>query len=88
MLASGALLGWGQNSLAQLGVGDTNPRTEPTACLVGAVRAVGPGAVGGLALNDAAILQAWGSNASGQLGLAPPPDGPERSSTPVEVPWP
>jgi hypothetical protein len=88
VLASGALFGWGQNSLAQLGVGDTSPRTKPAACLVGAARNVGAGTVGGLAWSHAGIVYAWGSNASGELGLPLPPDGPERSSAPVEVPPP
>lgn len=88
VLASGALLGWGQNSLAQLGVGDTNQRTEPTPCLVGEVRAIGAGLSGGVAVDAAGALQVWGSNASGQLALPLPPDGPQRSSTPVAVPWP
>jgi hypothetical protein len=88
VLVSGDLLGWGQNSLAQLGVGDTSPRTRPTRCRVGAVRAVGPGATAALSMDEAGSLHAWGSNASGQLGLPPPPDGPERSSAPIAVPWP
>lgn len=87
-LLDGALFGWGQNSLAQLGVGDTNPRTRPSPCLVGAVRAFGPGATSALSLDTAANLRVWGSNASGQLGLPLPPDGPERSSAPVTVMWP
>lgn len=88
VLEGGEVFGWGQNSLAQLGVGDTNPRNKPAACLVGAARAVGPGPVGGIALDSAGTLYAWGSNASGQLGLPLPPDGPERSSAPVAIEWP
>ncbi|UQA58958.1 RCC1 domain-containing protein [Polyangium aurulentum] len=88
VLASGELLGWGQNSLAQLGVGDTNQRTKPTPCLVGGVRAVSAGLTGGVALDNPGGLQVWGSNTSGQLALPLPPDGPERSSVPVGVPWP
>ncbi|MDI3283488.1 hypothetical protein [Polyangium sp. 15x6] len=88
VLTSGALLGWGQNSLAQLGVGDTHLRTKPTPCLVGAVRALSAGLTGALVVDGAGGLQAWGSNASGQLALPLPPEGPERSSVPVGVPWP
>ena len=88
VLAKGKLLGWGQNSSGQLGVGDTSARVAPAACLVGDVLAVGPGAVGALALDAKGALFAWGSNGSGQLGQPLPPDGPARSSTPVEVLWP
>jgi len=88
VLADGKLLGWGQNSLAQLGVGDTHMRTKPTPCLVGGVRAVSAGLTGGAAVDGAGGLQAWGSNTSGQLALPLPPEGPERSSVPVGVPWP
>ncbi|MDI1452066.1 hypothetical protein [Polyangium sp. 6x1] len=88
VLASGELLVWGQNSLAQLGVGDTNMRTKPTPSLASGVRAVAAGLTGGTAVNDGGNLQAWGSNTSGQLGLPLPPEGPERSSIPIEVPWP
>ncbi|MDI1479769.1 hypothetical protein [Polyangium sp. y55x31] len=88
VLTSGDLLGWGQNSLAHLGVGDTNLRTKPTPCLVGAVRALSAGLTGAVVVDDAGGLQAWGSNASGQLGLPLPPEGPERSNLPVGVPWP
>ncbi len=88
VLASGKLLAWGQNSSGQLGVGDTSARVAPTACLVGGVLAVGPGAVGALALDAKGALFAWGSNGSGQLSQPLPPAGPARSSTPVEVLWP
>lgn len=88
VLASGELVGWGQNSLAQLGVGDTSPRTKPALCLVGDVRAVGAGSASGLAIDGSAALYTWGSNASGQLGLPLPPEGPARSSVPVAVAWP
>ncbi|MRG97019.1 hypothetical protein GF068_34600 [Polyangium spumosum] len=87
-LASGELLGWGQNSLAQLGVGDTQQRTKPAPCLVGGVRAAAAGLTGAIALDDVGGLQVWGSNTSGQLALPLPPEGPERSSAPVGVPWP
>ncbi|MDC3961088.1 RCC1 domain-containing protein [Polyangium jinanense] len=88
VLTNGDLLGWGQNSLAHLGVGDTNVRTKPTPCLVGGVRAISAGLTGALVVDDTGGLQAWGSNASGQLALPLPPEGPERSSVPVGVPWP
>ncbi|MDI1434701.1 RCC1 domain-containing protein [Polyangium sorediatum] len=88
VLASGEHLVWGQNSLAQLGVGDTNMRTKPTPSLVGHVRAISAGLTGGVAVDESGGLQAWGSNTSGQLGLPLPPEGPERSSVPVVVPWP
>ncbi|HVK69526.1 MAG TPA: hypothetical protein VM694_33945, partial [Polyangium sp.] len=88
VLASGEHFVWGQNSLAQLGVGDTNMRTKPTPSLVGHVRAVSAGLTGGVAVDASGGLQAWGSNTSGQLGLPLPPEGPERSSVPVVVPWP
>ncbi|MDC0746985.1 RCC1 domain-containing protein [Polyangium mundeleinium] len=88
VLASGEHLVWGQNSLAQLGVGDTNMRTKPTPSLVGHVRAISAGLTGGVVVDASGGLQAWGSNTSGQLGLPLPPEGPERSSVPVVVPWP
>ncbi len=83
---SGELYGWGQNSLAQLGVGDTNQHPLPTACVVGSSGSIGAGAVGATALSNGR-LYVWGTNAGGQLGDLPPV-GPERSSTPIEKAWP
>ncbi|NUP06211.1 MAG: hypothetical protein HOW73_09150 [Polyangiaceae bacterium] len=82
---SGLLWVWGQNGLAQLGIGDTGQRTEPTQSLVGTVIGAAAGPVGGASLDSMGRFYVWGSNASGQLGLLPPPEGPERSSVPVEV---
>jgi hypothetical protein len=83
--AGGTLWAWGQNSLAQLGVGDTSPRVEPAPNAMALASACAAGPTGGIALDDAARVFVWGSNGSAQLGLPPPPDGPERSATPVEV---
>jgi hypothetical protein len=82
---AGLLWAWGQNSLAQLGVGDTNAKTTPSENGMSFAAAVGPGATGGIALDASGAAFVWGSNASAQLALPPPPRGPARSPTPVEV---
>ncbi|APR75465.1 BNR repeat domain protein [Minicystis rosea] len=81
----GALWAWGQNSGAQLGVGDTTQRVLPTRNGVDFARALGAGPTGSMAVDLTDRVFAWGANTSGQLALPLPPDGPTRSTTPIEI---
>jgi alpha-tubulin suppressor-like RCC1 family protein len=63
---------WGENGLGQLGVGDVENRTEPTAVLQGELvfTEMSAGASHTCALTDGRELYCWGSNQFGQLGSA------------------
>jgi hypothetical protein len=82
----GSVLVWGQNSLAQLGLGDTAQRTTPTVWSRPSVTSFALGPVGGVAIASGLPI-AWGSNESGRLGSPPPPDGPASSTLPMELSW-
>ena len=84
--ATGEAVAWGQNSLAQLGVGDTTARTTPTPMVLGpGVTFVGPGTVHGLATMTGGAVVGWGVTSSGELGTMPPSGGPSYLLTPREL---
>ena len=66
--SNGQLYGWGNNSQAQLGLGDTNDRSSPT-LVPGTWKYVSCGSFHTLVINDAGVMYACGLNADGQLGL-------------------
>jgi len=83
LAATGAgLYAWGNNSVGQLGQGDTTSRSSPVQ--VGALTAwskIGSGADCSIAIKTDGTLWAWGSNTAGQLG-----DGTQTNrSSPVQV---
>lgn len=84
----GELFAWGQNSLAQLGVGDASQRTTPSPSPLGLAMTVAGGGVGGIAFDPLRTPWVWGSNSSGQLAQPLPPEGRARSTTPLEIEWP
>lgn len=70
---SGKVYAWGDNSLGQLGDGTTKPRKKPVTVHLPAgtvATGVSAGCSFSFALTDKGMF-GWGSNASGQLGLAP-----------------
>ena len=70
---NGSVYCWGENSLGQLGLGDTVSRTSPSSAVsLGTGRiatAIAVGEVFVCALRDDAQVSCWGGNPSGQLGL-------------------
>ena len=82
-LNHGSLMCWGQNGDGQLGVGDTNPRTTPTAVTVAVlgnsgdgtpktVKSVAPGYQHTCALLNDDTVKCWGRNNAGQIGGGTP----------------
>ena len=69
----GSMLAWGAGDSGQLGTGDLADRALPTRVVAFArpVRTIAAGARHGVAELVDGTLTAWGSNAAGQLGLAP-----------------
>lgn len=65
---SGELWTWGDNRYGQLGLGDTQTRTEPVLVMSGVVSAAA-GGWAGYAVDAEGTLWAWGNNEQGQLGL-------------------
>jgi alpha-tubulin suppressor-like RCC1 family protein len=86
LISDGSVKSWGLNTSGQLGDGSlTSPRKTPVSVtgLAGTVIvALAAGDAHTLALTSAGTVLAWGSNASGQLGIGPTPT---QSSTPVPV---
>ena len=86
LVSDGSVKSWGLNTAGQLGDGTlTSPRKTPVSVtgLAGTVVvALAAGDAHTLALTSAGTVLAWGSNASGQLGIGPTPT---QSSTPVLV---
>ena len=70
----GAVFCWGQNSWAQLGIGDTTDRLVPTAVpsLSSGVAAVIAGGDHTCVLDTQGGAQCWGANAFGQVGDGSP----------------
>ena len=74
LTSTGALFTWGQNAAGELGVGDTNPRSTPTAVVGG--QSFSKVIYGGstdtntyaLGLTTTGQVYGWGYNAFGQLG--------------------
>lgn len=70
----GTLVGWGDNNLGQLGLGDTNVRRAPviiphTGVLVGRkIVRIAAGAAFSVALCEDGTIATWGANGQGQLG--------------------
>ena len=66
---NGNLYAWGANSIGQLGVNDTTPRSSPTLVVGGLKwRSVLSRTDGAMAMAADGNLYAWGSNGSGNLG--------------------
>ena len=65
------MLCWGANLSGQLGVGDTQNRTEatPVQGLPGAVEKITAGWYNGCAVVEGGALWCWGANNFGQLGV-------------------
>jgi hypothetical protein len=65
----GKLYGWGDNGNGELGVGDTNPRYNPTLISIsGSVNSVVANGANYTIMNDGK-LYGWGWNGRGQLGV-------------------
>lgn len=84
---SNKLLMWGDNSFAQLGVGDNINRTYPAQVGQNADWAqISPGGYFTAALKQDGTLWGWGSNVDGELGLRKPPTpGTLTYSEPVRI---
>jgi alpha-tubulin suppressor-like RCC1 family protein len=82
---NGQVLAWGGNSFGQLGNNSKKQRPSPVRILDAGsgVKAIEAAANYSLALKSDGTLLAWGSNASGQLGLG---DSTPESLIPVPVP--
>jgi alpha-tubulin suppressor-like RCC1 family protein len=70
ILSDNAIVAWGNNSYGQLGVGDTNSRSQPTGVvfLSGPVSDIKQGNYFTLALLGDGSVHSWGINTYGQLG--------------------
>lgn len=71
ILTDGRVMVWGENSLGQLGLGDTNNRLIPVenTYLYGNVESISSGYGHSLALMKNGTVFGWGLNSSGQLGF-------------------
>lgn len=65
---TGELWAWGQNGNGELGVGDTDPRPEPTRVGAGHWRALSASADYSVGIDDTGALWAWGDNTNDVLG--------------------
>ena len=67
---TGDLYGWGDNSVGQLGLGDTTTRYTPTAVITdSSVSSIACGYNHTVAAKSDGSVWAWGDNSVGQLGL-------------------
>jgi alpha-tubulin suppressor-like RCC1 family protein len=66
--SDGTVWAWGQNSVGQLGLGDTAARLRPTHLGITDVASIGAGRLHSLAVKVAGTAWAWGKNDFGQLG--------------------
>jgi alpha-tubulin suppressor-like RCC1 family protein len=85
LLASHALACWGANDRGQLGLGDTQDRSQPaTVALTGSagVIAVGARLDSTCVLRDGGQVTCWGANDRGQLGLG---DAEDRAAPAASV---
>eukprot|EP00439_Symbiodinium_sp_Y106_P031134 s3092_g3.t1 len=73
LLSSGEIYAWGSNDLGQLGLGDTEPRSEPAKIGGSAVgvpfRGIAAGFQHCLAVSRSGHVYAWGNSRHGRLGL-------------------
>jgi len=73
LTSDGSLWAWGENGFGQLGIGNRDDQSVPQQVTVADGpsnwKAVSAGSDYSLALTSAGILYAWGSGASGRLGL-------------------
>ena len=87
--ADGRVFAAGLNNRGQLGAGDTESHPGVVEVLpLDEIVAIAASDDASFAVDTNGLVHAWGSNDEGQLGLPLPPEGPERSSVPVVVPWP
>jgi alpha-tubulin suppressor-like RCC1 family protein len=85
--ADGRVFAWGDNVAGQLGLGNLDARTVPTAIPgLQDVAVIGAGAQHALAVRRDGAVYAWGNNKDGQLGLEGAPGGDvENAVTPRRV---
>jgi alpha-tubulin suppressor-like RCC1 family protein len=76
LASDGRVFAWGDNTAGQLGMGDLDGRTVPTAIPgLQDVRMIGAGGQHAFAVRRDGAVFAWGNNQDGQLGLGGSPDG-------------
>lgn len=68
---AGTLRCWGQNTNAELGLGDAAPRTTPVTVPLDEVAQVAPGETHTCALRRDGTVWCWGSNCAGEAGSSP-----------------
>jgi alpha-tubulin suppressor-like RCC1 family protein len=87
--STGALYAWGWNMGGQLGLGDTDNRSEPTPVdITSNWCVIGTGGSHSLAINADGELYAWGLDDEGQLGLEmPAPNQPSPMLVDATMNW-
>lgn len=72
LTSTGVAYAWGSNSSGQLGLGDVNNRSTPTAIPTGSITfcKIIAGRLYAMGLTSTGVCYGWGDNTSGQLGFS------------------